>query len=84
MKTIMVHAGAIEQHITQKARLGVAPYVGDYGDLHTWLMLQVDHHPKQSDNITFTPMVRLFKSETLVEAGLSDDGDVLFNWILRF
>lgn len=77
-------AGDIASFFTQKARVGVAPYIGDYGDLHTWLMLQVDHNPSADDEVTFTPLVRLFKGEYLAEAGVSDNGDVLFNWIIRF
>ena len=78
------YAGNIDRFFMQKARIGVAPYIGDYGDLHSWLMLQIDHNPSKRDEVTVTPLVRLFKSETLVEAGISDDGDVLFNWIVRF
>ena len=64
--------------------MGVAPYIGDYGDTHTWLMLQVDHNPSQDDDITFTPLIRVFKGEYLAEAGVSDQGDVLFNWVIRY
>ncbi len=78
------YAGDIDKFFMQKARIGVAPYVGDYGDLHTWLMLQVDHNPSKKDEVTFTPLVRLFKDVYLVEAGVSDGGDVLVNWIVRF
>lgn len=79
-----VYAGDIDKFFTQKARVGIAPYLGDYGDIHTWLMLQVDHTPTDRDKIVFTPMVRLFKGEYLAEAGVSDKGDVLFNWVVRF
>ncbi len=79
-----LNAGNIDEFFNQKARVGVAPYIGDYGDIHTWLMLQVDHNPSSQDEITFTPLVRLFKGEYLAEAGVSDKGDVLFNWVIRF
>lgn len=78
------YAGDIASFFTQKARVGIAPYVGDYGDLHTWLMLQVDHHPSKDDSITVTPLVRFFKGEYLAEAGISDNGDILLNGIIRF
>lgn len=68
----------------QSARVGVAPYVGDYGDLHTWLMLEVEHNPEADDKFTLTPLVRLFKDVHLVEAGMGDDGSVLFNWVIRY
>lgn len=77
-------AGDIADFYQQAARVGWAPYVGDYGDLHTWLMLEVEHTPEASDHFTVTPLVRLFKGAHLVETGVSDNGDVLFNWIIRF
>lgn len=78
------YAGDISKFFVQKARVGIAPYIGDYGDLHTWLMLQVDHNPSKRDNVTVTPLVRMFKGEYLAEAGVSNKGDVLFNWVVRF
>lgn len=32
-----LYAGDIDKQFSQKARVGVAPYVGKYEDLHTWL-----------------------------------------------
>lgn len=71
---------------SQKARIGVAPYVANYGHLHTWLMLQVQHQPKYdgSEQVITTPMVRFFKGPHLVELGLSSNKRVLFNFIARF
>lgn len=80
----LTYAGDIDKFFRQNARVGVAPYVGDYGDIHTWLMLQVNHNPTGEEHFTFTPLVRMFKNEYLVEAGVSDQGEVLFNWIARF
>jgi len=79
-----IEAGDIDSSFMQSARVGIAPYIGDYGDLHTWLMLQVDHVPESDEQITVTPLVRLFKDVHLLEAGMSNQGDVLFNYILRF
>ncbi len=80
----LVYAGDINKSFMQKARVGIVPYIGDYGDLHTWLMLQVEHNPEKADHFTVTPLVRLFKGETLVEAGVSEDGDLLFNFTMIF
>jgi len=77
-------AGDLDQFFSQKIRLGITPYIGDYGDLHTWLMLQVDHRPEANDNITITPIIRFFKSDYLTEIGISEDGDALLNFIIRF
>ena len=77
-------AGGFDDFFTQSARVGIAPYIGDYGDLHTWLMVEVEHTPEASDNFTVTPLVRLFKDTHLVEAGMNNHGDVLFNYIYRY
>lgn len=79
-----IEAGDIDSAFMQKARVGIAPYIGDYGDLHTWLMLEVEHAPKSDDKITVTPLVRLFKGVHLLEAGVSNQGDALFNYVIRF
>ena len=55
------HGGNIDRFVTHRARVGVAPYIGDYGDLHTWLMLQADYDAGQDDSFSLTPLVRLFK-----------------------
>lgn len=77
-------AGDIDDFYQQKARVGVAPYVADYGSLHTWFMIEFEHEPEREDKFTVTPLVRFFKGDHLVEAGVSDEGDVLFNWVYRY
>ncbi len=79
-----LQAGNIDDFYVQSARVGIAPYIGNYGDLHTWLMLQIEHQPESARNITVTPLVRLFKGVHLVEAGMSHHGEVLFNYVLRY
>jgi len=78
------YVGGLDDFYRQSARVGVAPYIGDYGDLHTWLMLEVEHNPEADDNFTVTPLMRLFKDTHLVEAGMSNHGEVLFNYIYRY
>ena len=68
----------------QTARIGVAPYVGDYGDLHTWIMLEARHEPEAKDKFTLTPIIRFFKGDYLAEIGISENKNVTFNWIVRF
>ena len=72
------------QDARQSARIGVAPYLGDYGDLHTWLMLQVDHMPTAEHSLTVTPLVRLFKGEYLTEIGVNNRGEALLNIVIRY
>lgn len=79
-----MEAGDIHDGFHQSARVGVAPYIGDYGDLHTWLMLEVEHAPESDDNFTVTPLVRFFKDVHLLEAGMNNRGEVLFNYVIRY
>ena len=73
-----------EKFIKHKARVGIAPYIGDYGDLHTWLMIQTDYDAGEDDSFSVTPLVRFFKGSTLVEAGYNLDNGVQANFIQRF
>lgn len=75
----VIGSEALEESFSQKARFGVAPYIGDYDEIHTWLMIQIDHHPQQSDKIVITPFVRMFNTIVLGELGVSDEGDAMFN-----
>lgn len=77
-------AGEMGDFFQQSARIGVAPYVGNYGDLHTWLMLQVEHMPESDDDFTVTPLVRLFKDVHLFEAGVSHRGEAILNYVFRY
>lgn len=77
-------AGEIDDFYQQSARVGYAPYEGDYGDLHTWLMLQIDHMPEADNNFTVTPLVRFFKDVHLLEAGMNNRGEILFNYVFRY
>ena len=78
------YSPTINNFFLQKARVGFAPYIGKYGDLHTWFMFQVENMPKSKDKIIYTPMLRLFKGDHLVEAGLNNHRDFMFNFIKRF
>ena len=71
--------------VRHSGRIGVAPYIGDFGDLHTWLMLQVDNHPEADEPTTTTPLVRFFKGVQMVELGYTlESEELLANWIIRF
>lgn len=77
-------AGDIDHAFSQKARVGVAPYVGNYDEVNPWLMLQVDNHPTKIDNFVVTPLVRVFYGTNLVEAGYSSNNTIMFNWVKQF
>lgn len=74
-----------DQFARQNARVGVAPYIGDYGDLHTWLMVQVEHRPESDTPLALTGLVRFFYGTQLLEVGYTPETEaVMFNTIIRF
>ncbi|ABI75601.1 conserved hypothetical protein [Hyphomonas neptunium ATCC 15444] len=74
-----------DQSVSHAARIGLAPYVAGYGDLHTWAMVQVENHPEADNPVQVTPLLRLFTGPVLVEAGYTLEEDrFLLNWIYRF
>lgn len=77
-------AGDTDKYVAHTARVGITPYIGDYGDLHTWLMLQADYDAGKADNFSLTPLVRFFKGPDLLEAGFNSDKGMLFNYVHRF
>ncbi len=80
-----LEAGAVGDNFVQAARVGFAPYEGDTDQLHTWLMVEVDHRPNNDDEIGVTPLIRLFKGAALFEAGWSiTDNQPLVNFTYRF
>ena len=80
----VIGSDTIDESFMQRARVGVAPYIANYDAWHPWLMLQVDHRPRNADEIVVTPLVRVFNSEVLGEAGISSAGDVMFNITTQF
>ncbi len=80
-----LEGGKVDSSFMQAARLGFAPYEGDTGDLHTWLMVEADHRPDNSDPVGVTPLLRFFKGPMLFEAGWSlTDDEPLVNFTYRF
>lgn len=77
--------GALDKSAMQAARIGYAPYEGDTGELHTWLMLEVDNRPEDDEPIGVTPLIRFFYGSALFEAGWSvTDNEPLINFQYRF
>ncbi|MGE3250548.1 MAG: hypothetical protein AB7L26_09985 [Hyphomonadaceae bacterium] len=74
----------IDSTFSQRLRFGIAPYVAEAGALHTWAILQIDHEPEEDDPISVTPLVRFFQNTTLVEAGVSLDGDAFASVMIYF
>ncbi|MDX2266338.1 MAG: hypothetical protein NW215_15365 [Hyphomicrobiales bacterium] len=68
----------------QSARVGVAPYIGDYNGVNLWLMVQFDHRPDEDEEFAVTPFVRLYNKRLMGEIGVSSTGDILFNASVQF
>lgn len=82
-----LEAGDVDASAAQAARVGVAPYIGDYGDLHTWFMVEIDHRADNEEPVGVTPLVRFFKGSALLELGVSVTDDTpqpLANFTYRF
>ena len=68
----------------QKARLGFAPYIANYGEIHTWLLYELNYMSVSQKNLKSAAIFRFFKSTNLVEVGLDEDKTALLNYIKRF
>ena len=72
-----------ENFYKYSSRLGFAPYLGKYNDLHTWLILQLSYN-NNNEKVIITPILRLFKYIYLLELGINSNGKGVFNFIIRF
>ena len=64
-------------------QLGVAPYLGKYGDLHTWLMVKTKKNSLNNKQITY-PVVKFFKGNFLLELGYDKKTDWDIHLMYRF
>ena len=78
------HSGKINNYFSQKLKVGVAPYIANYGKFHTWIMFALDHNPEAINAITYSPLLRFFYKTHLVEIGSNNHNKFLFNWTSRF
>jgi hypothetical protein len=79
-----MYARDIEKSVWQRAYAGFAPYLADYEQLNTWLLLRLDHHPAKRDHFVATPVVRFFYKTIWLEAGYSSNNHVMVNWTVQF
>ena len=64
-------------------QLGFAPYLGTYGDLHTWLMVKTKKNSINNKQITY-PVVKFFKGNVLLELGYDKKTDWDIHLMYRF
>jgi hypothetical protein len=78
------YAGDIDKSYKQTVRAGITPYIGEYGDVHTWILLDATHTPGAKNNYTITPTLMFFISDLLLEVGYSNHNDLMLNTVFRF
>lgn len=74
----------IENSFSQHATAGFAPYLANYEQLNTWLLLRFNHHPAEPDHFVVTPFIRFFYKTIWLEAGYSSNNEVMVNWTVQF
>ncbi|MAA53982.1 MAG: hypothetical protein CMK43_02200 [Porticoccaceae bacterium] len=73
----------IQDYLEQSYQIGVAPYLGDYGDLHTWVMLKSKKNSLDNKWSTY-PVLKFFKGNTLMEIGYHRRTNLDFHVMYRF
>lgn len=74
----------LEWHFNTKNRVGVAPYLAEFDEPASWLILQHDYDSLGDGRHTVTPLFRIFYRRFLLEAGASHRGELLLNFMAHF
>jgi hypothetical protein len=80
----LMYAGNIEKSFWERGYAGFAPYLANYDELNTWLLIRADHHPAKDDHFVVTPVLRFFYKTIWFEAGYSSNNHVMVNWTVQF
>ena len=68
-----------------RSRVGFAPYLGAYNDVHTWLMLQTTvMNASGQSSFSYLPLVRFFKNNVLIELGSNFSSRYLITAMVHF
>jgi hypothetical protein len=73
----------IHDYSEQYYQIGVAPYLGDYGDLHTWIMIKAKENSLENKWSTY-PVLKFFKGNLLAEFGYSEKTEWDVHLMYRF
>ena len=73
----------MQDYSEQFYQVGVAPYLGDYGDLHTWIMLKTKENSLGNKWSTY-PVLKFFKGNSLVEFGYNNKTEWDIHLMYRF
>ena len=66
------------------ASAGIAPYLAEFDQLNTWLILQVEHVTGMEDTLDIIPKVRFFKGAYFLELGSTLSGKPVVNFMIHF
>ena len=70
---------------TYQLRAGFAPYLGESGELHSWLIGQVQYLPFAAEqSLRVGPVLRMFYKNVLWEFGVSTKGSWNFNFMVHW
>ena len=64
-------------------QVGVAPYLGEYGDLHTWILIKTKVNSLTNKTSTY-PVLKFFKGNFLIELGYNSKTDWDTHLMYRF
>ena len=73
----------IQDYLEQYYQIGVAPYLGDYGDLHTWIMIKAKDNSLENKWSTY-PVLKFFKGNVLMEFGYNNKTEWDIHLMYRF
>tara|TARA_B100001741_G_C16145913_1_gene411195 strand:- start:57 stop:500 length:444 start_codon:yes stop_codon:yes gene_type:complete len=67
-----------DDYTENEFQIGIAPYLGEYNQLHTWIMLKSKKDTRDDKWKTY-PFIKLFKGDFLLEVGSKES-----HWDLHF
>jgi hypothetical protein len=68
-----------------RGRAGMAPYIGGYNDIHTWVMIQLTSmHQNKATSTHLLPLIRFFKHNFLVELGTNFSNRYIITAMMHF
>ena len=74
---------SLKNYTDQFLQVGVAPYLGAYGDFHTWIMIKTKKNTLLGDWSTF-PVLKFFKGNFLIEFGYNNQTEWDAHVMYRF
>lgn len=81
---LLSHKSSGQNIYQTKGRIGFAPYLAEFNEINTWIILEAYRSNKDEDEFKLTPFVRFFYHNVLTEFGVSSRGDAQFNFMVHF